>query len=105
MDEAERARALDALMRWLEDWSGESGETTAASQEDIEAIWLGAWEASRASHVVFYGVELRHDRPRPFSHQHYHAHYGASPPMQPGHTHGEFSHPHEHGRDDDHHAR
>jgi hypothetical protein len=102
MDEAERTQALDALGRWIEGWSGESGETTEASQEDIEAIWLGAWEACRAAHVVHYGVEERHDRTRPFSHQHYHAHFGAA--MQPDHVHGIFNHPHTHERDGDHHA-
>jgi hypothetical protein len=102
MDEAEKQQASDALMRWLEASGGESGEEMAATQAEVEEIWFAAWEASRAAHVVHYGTEERHDRPRPFSHQHYHAHFGAA--MRPDHTHGIFSHPHKHERDDDHHA-
>jgi hypothetical protein len=47
MDDREKVEAGEALMRWIEGWSGESGETTDASQEDIEAIWFGAWAAGR----------------------------------------------------------
>jgi len=47
MDDLELTRAVDAMMRWLEGSGGESGEELAASEAEVEEIWLAAWQAGR----------------------------------------------------------
>jgi hypothetical protein len=51
-DEAERQRAGEALMRWLEGSGGERGETMAATQAEVEEIWFAAWEACRRATLL-----------------------------------------------------
>jgi hypothetical protein len=52
MDEAEKQRAAEALMRWLEGSGGESGETMAATQEEVEEVWFAAWSACRMAMLL-----------------------------------------------------
>ena len=93
-------KGLLALLRW-------AGATPWATFGDIVQIAVveRGWMEPVTDAEMHYGIEERHDRPRPFSHHHYHAHYG-HPEQQEGtptrHD-GEFSHPHRHGLDDDHH--
>ena len=53
MAEQTQPTALDALMHWLEGSGGESGETLAAPQEEVEEIWMAAWGA-RGTEVAAY---------------------------------------------------